>query len=518
MRAIEKVLNEKDNDYSILEKTFYESTGTPLSLCFNCPPSDKSSVTKPLTVSVVIPTWNASTTIRSCLTAIEQSSFNIKFQNRLQVIVVDDGSTDKTWEVVKSYPFLLHLTLIKQSNYGQAKALNTGISVAEGDIIISCDADMILNYYAIEHFVIRLQILPNVLLAGFRADISGDSPIVKPDNIRQKGCPLGINLSRDERITYSTPGWPYNMCLASGHYKKLGNARGLWMPDDNYCEDPWRLSDLVFGALFSLPKAIYLKLGGYDERLQGWGSTDGLLAAKAISEGQYIIPIYSSSGLHISHPFRTKDKKLEYAQNRKKFFKIIQTEMIDNHQNWISRAKNRIIDSYTREPSKSVAKIHTRNVNVSPENKVDNLLAIGDYAEAQRILIKDLSKSNDYSSHLKLGKVFIETERFKEAITVLENISSSNLPSEVSIELAIAKAADGQFNSAHSMLYALSEINPKTKDLTYWFYTPPDTHIKQGRKYFEQGFYQIARRCFEAALISEPNNQQAIKYRSLCME
>ena len=520
MKTIDQVLKEKSNDYSLLEDEYLKSTGCSLSLDPNNPPVPIPAA-KPLSVTVVIPAWNASSTILSCLTAIEQNSFNIKHQNRLQVVVVDDGSTDKTWEIIKKSSFSLNLIAIKTHNHGQAKALNTGISSAKGDIVISCDADIILNYFAIEHFVTRHQLFPDVLLAGFRSETSGDKLNIKPEFIRQNGSPQGTFFANDERIIYSTPGWPDNMCLTSGHYKNLGNERVLWMPDDETCKDPWRLSDLVFGALFSLSRDAYINIGGHDERLQGWGCTDGLLAAKAISNGQYVIPLYAASGLHISHRFRTKNKQEEYAKNRKMFLEIIKTEKVKSHTNWIEKAKKRIVDSFSQNPSGifsiSVRKNSTPKKTINVSKKLDDLLALGQYSKAYEILVNDQSTSSNSNLLLKLGKTLIGMNRYKEAIDVLSKAFTLNPSPETISQLAIAQASDGLFTAAHKTLKNVSLIYPHAEKHSYWYSTSADTYIRRGGRYFRQGFYRVALRCFETALINDPNNRKALNYRGKCL-
>ncbi|HZT99916.1 MAG TPA: glycosyltransferase [Ktedonobacteraceae bacterium] len=52
-----------------------------------------------LTASVVIPAWNALGMLAQCLIAIEQSSFNRKYQEKPEAIVVDDDFTDETREL-----------------------------------------------------------------------------------------------------------------------------------------------------------------------------------------------------------------------------------------------------------------------------------------------------------------------------------------------------------------------------------------------------------------------------------
>lgn len=503
-KILKQVIAERNNLY-----------GSPL-LDPNALPPNVSSE-KPLTVSVVIPAYNVQSSILACLTSMEQSSFNINHQNRLQVIVVDDGSTDDTWKVIKNADFSLHLTAIRQTNHGQVRALNTGISVAEGDIIISCDFDMVLGYYTIEHFVMRHQQMPNVLLAGFRSDTPKTDSRVDYDFIRQHGSHIGSFFANDERIVFPTPGWPNNMCLASDHFRSLGQARSLWMPDN----DAWLLPDLVIGALFSLSRSVYLEVGGYDERFHGWGCADGFLAAKAIGAGQYIIPLYAASGLHISHPARSESKQLEYARNRKLFLKFIQTSSIDDHPNWLTHAKDRIVESFIRNPTKvpsrpKIKKSIHKKVE-SELNEIDSLLAIGEYSRALTSIVSKTKKDNNWRLRLRLGKTLSGMNRYKEAIDILNEISvSTNFSSEATMELIIALAADSQFKSARKILNKLAQIHPQIPDLQYWYFCPAQKHIIQGRKYLKQGFHRVALRCFEAALITEPNNRTALKYRGQC--
>ncbi|MDP2637761.1 MAG: glycosyltransferase [Candidatus Levybacteria bacterium] len=520
-KTLKEVISERDNDYSFLEKK-YTQIGVESSLLDPFALPQYSSLAPPLTVSIVIPAFNVKGSILACLTSIEQSSFNLNYQNRLQVVVVDDGSTDGTWEIIKQFPFSMHLTAVKQNNHGQACALNTGISVAEGDIIISCDADMVLSYHAIGQFVARHQQIPNALLTGFRLDTPKTDPRVDHNLIRKYGSHQGSYFAKDERIVYPVSGWPNNMCLASDNYKRLGYSRGLWMPDDKICKDPWLLSDLVIGALFSLPREIFLNVGGYDERLHGWGSTDGLLAAKAISNSQFIIPVYAASGLHISHPFRTTDKQLEYSQNRKRFFEIIQTEKINSYPNWITKAKIRIIESFTKSPTQASFKPHKNRLNFEDDeffwNKIDSLLAIGDYSEAS-IVISTYSMSNsDPKKLLRLGKISFGLGEYQETINVLKEISSTrNYELEATIQLSAAHAAIGEFATANTVLKELAEVNVQASSLSYWHKTSAQEHINQGEKYFNQGFYDIALRCFEAALIIDSRNKEALKRRDLCI-
>jgi glycosyltransferase involved in cell wall biosynthesis len=511
-KFLKQIIAEKSNDYSLFEEKFKKKFGISLLDPNIIPP--KSKTERVLSVSVVIPAYNSESSILACLASIEQNSFNINHQNRLQVVVVDDGSKDNTWETIKKTDFSLNLTVLRQKNLGQAQALNTGISVAEGDIIISCDSDMVLGYYAIEHFLVAHQEIPNSLFVGFRKNIPGTDERANPSFISKFGSHIDSFITNDERIAFPTPGWPNNMCLASNHFKNLGEEHILWMPDN----DAWLLPDMVIGALFSLSRSVFHKIGGYDERLVGWGCSDGYLAAKAIGVGQYIIPLYAASGLHINHPDRLENKKLQYEANRKLFFKFIKTTKINDHPNWLTHARNRIIESFTHHPTNTPLKskinfIQKANMKFSL-NKIDNLLAVGEYSRVFKTLTENNTENSDLGFSLRLGKALSGMNRYEEAIKVLDKISFSP---EAMLELVITLAADGQFKSAKKTLDKLAIIYPQAPELEYWYKKTSEKHIRQGKKFLQEEFYNVALRCFEATLITNPSNELALKYRNQCL-
>lgn len=510
-KILKQAIAEKSNDYTSLEEKFNKNTGDSI-FDFNYLPSKPIS-NKNFTVSIIIPAYNAQSSILACLASIEQSSFNIKYQNRLQVVVVDDGSKDNTWKLVKNSRYFLNLIILRQTNHGQAQALNTGVSISEGDIIISCDADMVLGYYTIERFVLVHQQMPNVLLAGFRKEIPETDPRVDQNYIRKYGAHTESFFTNDERIHFPVPGWPNNMCLASNHFKNLGQAHRLWMPDN----DAWLLPDMVIGALFSLSRSIYRKIGGYDERMVGWGCSDGYLAAKAISANQYIVPLYSASGLHISHPIRLKNRQLQYEANRKLFFNFIETTKIDSYPNWLTHSKDRIVESVVRTPTKIPLKTKPDSLRtdkfLSYLNKIDSWLALGNYNQAFATIKNEPKESKKFESSLRVGKALLGMKKHEEAISVLNEIST--FP-EAMMELVIALAADGQFKAANKTINKLNQTHPETPELKYWYNWTPKKHIQQGQKFIREGFYNIAIRCFEAALISNPNHESALKYRNKC--
>lgn len=108
-------------------------------------------------VSVLVPAYNEEICIEKTLTSCIHQTYP-----NLEIIVINDGSTDKTLNVVdnfkKKYESYLNyrnidLRIIDQKNQGKAKALNNGKKQARGEFIVTIDADSYLNSHAIEKII-----------------------------------------------------------------------------------------------------------------------------------------------------------------------------------------------------------------------------------------------------------------------------------------------------------------------------------------------------------------------------
>jgi glycosyltransferase involved in cell wall biosynthesis len=98
-------------------------------------------------ISVVVPAYNVAATLHETLVSISNQTFT-----DIEIIVVDDGATDTTPNILASYsdPRLL---VIRQVNRGLAGARNTGIHHAKGKYIAFCDADDVWEAEKLErHF------------------------------------------------------------------------------------------------------------------------------------------------------------------------------------------------------------------------------------------------------------------------------------------------------------------------------------------------------------------------------
>ncbi len=97
-----------------------------------------------LPVTVIIPTYNRKDILRRCLNAFAHQSYPAE---KYEIIVIDDGSTDGTEDLVKSFlnNYICPLRYLKQENKGPAAARNLGIKNATGDVILFTGDDIIVQ-------------------------------------------------------------------------------------------------------------------------------------------------------------------------------------------------------------------------------------------------------------------------------------------------------------------------------------------------------------------------------------
>ncbi len=90
-------------------------------------------------VSVIVPAFNADRYLTECLVSVRAQQ-----HSHCEIIVVDDGSTDHTNEIARSMEGRF-CKVLRQSNQGQAAAINAGLDVAQGEYIQFLDADDVLH-------------------------------------------------------------------------------------------------------------------------------------------------------------------------------------------------------------------------------------------------------------------------------------------------------------------------------------------------------------------------------------
>lgn len=127
--------------------------------------------TRAIAVSVVMPARDAAPTLERALRALEAQQFDGSFE----VIVVDDGSEDRTADIAASFG----AKVVRQPHAGSAAARNAGLAVAGGEYWTILDADDVMPARRLEHQVAYLEGHPE---AGAVAGLT--QPFVTPGEAR----------------------------------------------------------------------------------------------------------------------------------------------------------------------------------------------------------------------------------------------------------------------------------------------------------------------------------------------
>jgi dolichol-phosphate mannosyltransferase len=126
-------------------------------------------------VSVVVPVYNEEETVAQVLTALSKVNLD------MEVVVVDDASTDRTWEILQGLrqqePFNSYRYIRHEQNQGKGAGLRTGFQHVSGDLVTVQDADMEYDPQDLPGLVrkweeIRASGTKNAAIYGYR-DLSG---------------------------------------------------------------------------------------------------------------------------------------------------------------------------------------------------------------------------------------------------------------------------------------------------------------------------------------------------------
>lgn len=101
----------------------------------------------PTKISVIIPIYNAEKYLWDCLSSLNRQSLK-----EIEIICVNDGSTDMSLDVIKNYEKIDHrLKVVSQKNQGPSVARNVGISIAKGKYLQFLDSDDMLEPDALSY-------------------------------------------------------------------------------------------------------------------------------------------------------------------------------------------------------------------------------------------------------------------------------------------------------------------------------------------------------------------------------
>lgn len=125
------------------------------------------------TISVIIPVYNAENYVGRCIESVQAQTYN-----NWQMILVDDGSKDKSLEICQKYADVDNrISVIHQENAGPGIARNTGIAKASGNYVVFIDSDY---YIEKDYFQLLSKHDEDVVFINVR-DVDEDGRVLKKD-------------------------------------------------------------------------------------------------------------------------------------------------------------------------------------------------------------------------------------------------------------------------------------------------------------------------------------------------
>jgi glycosyltransferase involved in cell wall biosynthesis len=244
-------------------------------------------------VSVVIPTYNQSLRLEITLASFLYQTSSVSFE----IIVVDDGSTDETLTVLKSYTKKLPLSIIQQSNKGRAAARNAGVLASQGELVLFCDSDRpVSNNWVESHADKHKKSQKKIVCVGEILEFFFANLEEKKQDILLDIEHNWENLSRFSRVY--------------GYWKII---RSTFFNGECLLHAPW-ITTLI-GNL-SISRDFVLDVGLLDEDFKTWGFEHFEFGYRLHEAGGIFKQNQDARNYHLAHSRKTKySEEIEKSQS-----------------------------------------------------------------------------------------------------------------------------------------------------------------------------------------------------------
>lgn len=189
-------------------------------------------------VSIIVPIYNVEKYLDRCINSLLSQTYK-----NIEIILVDDGSTDESGEICDKYESIPNITVIHQKNKGLSGARNTGIDLAKGEWVTFIDSDDFVSEDYVE-YLLKLCIDYGVMVSQCGAVRGTEdvfpSEVVEVKNVKWKFCDLYTSPSR----AYRTVAW--------GKLFKKNLFEGLRFPEGLINED----EDTIFKLMYMAKEAV----------------------------------------------------------------------------------------------------------------------------------------------------------------------------------------------------------------------------------------------------------------------
>ena len=181
-----------------------------------------------LKFSIIITIYNGEKYIVECLESLLAQTYK-----KFELIVIDDGSTDSTWNLLQKFENH-NIRIIRTENYGQGPARMTGLSFAKGKYVIFLDSDDIVEPTFLE--VIDKNLMEEVDILVFQYYLFDNSVRRKIRSCKKEGAGFNCLQSTNdlvERIFQINIGWAWNKVYLRDYI----NRNNIFFPALRHSED-----------------------------------------------------------------------------------------------------------------------------------------------------------------------------------------------------------------------------------------------------------------------------------------
>jgi glycosyltransferase involved in cell wall biosynthesis len=222
-------------------------------------------------VSVVVCAYNAERTMEACLASLEKLNYP-----DYEVIVVNDGSTDRTLDISERFPYC---RIISQPNKGLSVARNVGANAATGEIVAYTDSDCVADPDWLAYLVAKME-TAQLMACGGPNFPPPENSLVPAAVAVSPGGPTHVLLSDDvaEHIAGCNMAFRRDVLLRMGAFDPVYRAAG---DDVDIC---WRFQDAGYTIGFS-PAAVVWHfrrntVKAYIGQQRGYGKAEALVYSK----------------------------------------------------------------------------------------------------------------------------------------------------------------------------------------------------------------------------------------------
>jgi glycosyltransferase involved in cell wall biosynthesis len=242
--------------------------------------------------SFIIATYNKAAWLHIVLHSFQ----HLKTDADYEIIIVNDGSSDHTKQIVQQFEHKLNINYIYQDHKGLAAARNKAIEAAKGDLLLFIDDDRMLpSDFLDEH------LKSHALINNDKIMVIGERLQLYISNLEMKTEEIINDLNQELKF--------FKRLARQDDYHKV-MKRMFYNGSSNY-EIQWIAS--VFSNL-SIKKAVIEEVGGFDPNFKGWGCEDIELGYRLYQNGSLLYLNEHAKNYHLEHP-RSSAIPKEFIEN-----------------------------------------------------------------------------------------------------------------------------------------------------------------------------------------------------------